>query len=147
MGVRFGQQLIYTAPRRPGKQKGWRSGEGTFMLQATSHGEDFPGYVAFEYDVTGSPLGRFQLINVTSRVHALAIDQTQCVLMTGQIPTPVFSYATMKFGTNGSLLWTSFYPSTSERQAWQMLLQLTRLIVPTSPGTPPAPIPATTSSP
>jgi hypothetical protein len=52
-------------------------------------------------------------------VHALAVDSAQCLLMTGQIPTSypngygLFSYYTLKLGTNGSTLWTALYPVTA----------------------------------
>jgi hypothetical protein len=79
------------------------------------------GYVVFEYDDSGNLLwSAFPSNDDYSRDYESALDQMGYVLMTGQIATsfinglfPVFSYATMKLATNGSTLWTSFYPTTA----------------------------------
>jgi hypothetical protein len=51
--------------------------------------------------------------------NGLAVDQAGSVFTAGQIPTsysgpsPLYSYATVRLGTNGSQLWTSLFPVTA----------------------------------
>jgi hypothetical protein len=76
------------------------------------------GYVTFKYNASGDAVwSEFPNNNGYSLARGLMVDQAGCVFMTGQIPSnflpnysPLFSYGTMKLGTNGSTLWTSLYP-------------------------------------
>jgi hypothetical protein len=82
---------------------------------------DSPEYVVFKYNTSGNLVWiEYANNNGYSRVYGFALDQTEHVLMTGQIPTtfvdglyPVFSYGTIAIGTNGSTLWTSLYPTSA----------------------------------
>jgi hypothetical protein len=77
------------------------------------------GYVVFVYDANANFVwSAFANTYGYSRDYASALDQSGCTVMTGQMPTsfnpgPAFSYGTMKLGTNGAPLWTSFYPVTA----------------------------------
>jgi len=64
---------------------------------------------------TGNPT-----YNGYSTAHGLALDNATNVLVTGQAPSnftsdnsPLFSYATFKLNTNGSVLWGDEYPQVS----------------------------------
>jgi hypothetical protein len=61
--------------------------------------------------------------NFYSMASALVLDSLSNVIVTGKTPTayitsggfpfPCFSYATFKYGVNGSNLWSAYYPSVS----------------------------------
>jgi hypothetical protein len=78
-------------------------------------------YVGFAYDANGNFLwSAFPMIYLTSWDTASGVNTKRCMIMTGKIPTaflpdntPLFSYGTMQLSTNGSTLWTSFYPPTA----------------------------------
>jgi hypothetical protein len=79
-----------------------------------------PSYAnaTLKYSNTGSLIWITPIFfNGYSVPHALALDSTYSVLITGQFPSsflsdysPLFSYDTMKLDTNGSTLWTDLYP-------------------------------------
>ncbi len=84
-------------------------------------GDASRGYVVFVYDVNGGLVwSAVPDIYISSMDRSLVIDHSGRAVVIGQIPTdftpddsPLYSYGTMKLGTNGSTLWSSFYPATA----------------------------------
>jgi hypothetical protein len=79
-------------------------------------------FQTYQYNNDGSP--GWSVSNPTGNLWSLAscltIDKATNVLVTGQAPSnftsdnsPLFSYATFKFDTNGSVLWRAEYPIVS----------------------------------
>jgi hypothetical protein len=93
--------------------------EGALYVAATPLNQ--VSYQTFKYAPDGTLVWAATPSDDTdSRVHALAVDHTQSVLMTGAIPsnflpdyTPLFSYGTLKLDTNGATLWTTLYPMSA----------------------------------
>jgi len=84
-------------------------------------GDASGGYAAFLYNTNGILVwSAFPNNNDWSRVLGCALGSNGTLFMTGQIPTafidgiyPVYSYGTIAIWTNGSTLWSSYYPSNA----------------------------------
>jgi hypothetical protein len=93
--------------------------EGVDVLGNLYLSGNVPGYecVALKYDrnadqVWDAVLGN----NSNNRGHGCALGSNGTLFMTGQVfgPIyPVYSYGTIAIGTNGSTLWSSYYPSNA----------------------------------
>ncbi len=118
---------IWTATYIYGSGPPWQSegsalnGDNLYIAGNFVRGGVSRGYVVFDYDSNGNFIwSAFANNNGHSQDYGAALDQSAEVVMTGQIPTtfvdglfPVYSYGTMKLGTNGATLWTSYYPVTA----------------------------------
>ena len=88
-------------------------GVGDVYVGGNFTGEAGSKYIVFGVNPAGNQIwigGPF--FNVNDVCYSVAIDQSQCLLMTGRVlGNSSFVYGTAKLGTNGSTLWTSYYPS------------------------------------
>jgi hypothetical protein len=96
-------------------------GSGNVYIEANFTGT-YGQFQTDQYNNDGSP--GWSASNPTGNLWSLAscltIDKATNVLVTGQAPSnftsdnsPLFSYATFKFDTNGSVLWRAEYPIVS----------------------------------
>jgi hypothetical protein len=85
-------------------------------LVANLIGGAAPGYETFRYDDAGNLIWiAYPNENLTSRSSGLALGNAGDLFLTGKAGNdyPNFFYGTFEVGSNGSPLWTNFYPQPS----------------------------------